>query len=390
MEPTAANRGQKRVNLPSKAEQEVVELTVQLLIAKSGTVFGRGFRLRAIGQRLYVQLSGLKVPLYLDFDAPPMDVQNRGLELRSFLLERDWVFNSEAWRDACAVSRVRKGKPPERRLRLENVIDDWHRLKRAEGLSDVTLSSGHLSFLRRLNPDDPLSQDSLLRAIEQTDPRSSARRRCVPLLRRLCAMYGAPWNAALLDPLQNSGKSLFHRAQPFFTDEEIEGILRPGTSLPLPYRRVVTLLAIYGLRPWEGWIAEPCTKRPGCVWIGKGKTNSRGTNSARRVPPFHAEWIKLFGMDKLWDAPLPALAKPSYAGRYLNQALRRAGLFAPDGATSYGFRHAYARRLHSPRYRVVDTHAALFLGHTVGVHYQTYRNWLGGEDPIGLYLDCPS
>lgn len=390
MEPTAANRGQKRVNLPSKAEQDVIELTVQLLIAKSGTVFGRGFRLRAIGRRLYVQLSGLKAPLYLDFDAAPMDVQNRGLELRSFLLERDWTFNSEAWRDACAVSRVKRGKPPERRLRLENVIDSWYRLKRAEGVSDMSLRNCHLPYLRRLNPDNPLSQESLLGAIEQTDPCSQARRRCVALLRRLCAIHGASWNAALLDPLQNSGKSLSHKAQPFLTDEEIEEILRPGTPLSLPYRRVVALLAIYGLRPWEAWVAEPCAKHPECVWIGKGKVNSRGANRARRVPPFHAEWIKLFGMDGLWDVPLPGLVKLSYAGKYLNATLRNAGLFTRGGATSYGFRHAYARRLHSPRYRVVDTHAALFLGHTVGVHYRTYRDWLGGEDPIGLYLDRPS
>lgn len=389
MEASEAKQGQKRVNLPSKVEQEVVDLSVRLLVAKSGTVFGRGFRLRAVGQRLYVQLSGLRVPLYLGFDAAPMDVQGRGLELRSFLLERAWQFDAAAWRDACAVSRVRKGKPVERRLRLENVIDNWQRLKRAEGVSDWSFRQTHLPTLRRLSDHAPLSQESLLGAIEKTDPRSTARRRCVSLLRRLCALHGVPWNAALLDPLQNSGKGLSHKPQPFFSDAEIEAILDPGSSLSLQYRRIVTLLAIYGLRPWEAWIAEPCNKRPGCIWVGKGKTNSRGTNPGRQVPPFHPEWVQRFRMQELWEVPLPALVRPGYAGRYVNHALRRFGLVAASGVTSYGFRHAYARRLHSAQYRVVDTHAALFLGHTVGVHYRTYRDWLGGEDPIGMYLDRP-
>jgi len=71
----------------------------------------RGFRLRAVGQRLYVQLSGQRVPLYLNYDAAPNDVQGRGIELRAFLVEREWRHDAQAWRDACAVSRVKTGKP---------------------------------------------------------------------------------------------------------------------------------------------------------------------------------------------------------------------------------------------------------------------------------------
>lgn len=389
MEATEGKRRQKRVNVPSTAEQDVIQLTVQLLSAKSGTVFGRGFRLRALGRRLYVQLSGVKVPLYLDFDSPPMEVQNRGYTLRSFLLERDWQYDSDAWRDACAVSRVKKGKPPERRLRRESVIDNWYQLKRVEGVSEVTLRRTHLPHLLRLDERNPLSQESLLKAIGKTEPSSVVRRRVVPLLRRVCALHGVPWNSALLDPLQNSGMPLSHRPQAFFKDEEIEALLAPESPLNPSYRRVVALMAVYGLRPWEAWFTEPCKQMPGCVWVSKGKKNSRGTNPPRQVPPFHREWLELFEMERLWRAPLPQIGRHSDAAKNVNQTLRRSGLVPQGGPTSYGFRHAYARRLHSSRYRVLDVHAALFMGHTVLMHCRTYRNWLGEENPISLYLERP-
>jgi hypothetical protein len=36
---------------------------------------------------------------------------------------------------------------------------------------------------------------------------------------------------------------------------------------------------------------------------------------------------------------------------------------------------------------VTDAHAALFMGHTVAAHHKAYRSWLGGEDPIGIYMN---
>lgn len=390
MEATEAKRGQKRVSLPSVAEQDVIALTVQLLVAKSGTVFGRGFRLRAIGRKLYVQLSGLKAPLFLDFDSAPMDVQNRGLELRAFLLDRGWVFDAEAWRDACSVSRVKKGKPQEPRLTLEVVVSKWKRLKLAEGVTEKTFVENHMTYLRRLDPSRPLSEDSIFRAIELTRPRSESRRRTIAVLRRVCALCGVQWNTALFEPLAGSGRVPRVRPQPCFSDQEIEAFLAPDSPLSRPWRRVVTLLAVYGLRPWEAWIAEPCQKRPDCAWVGKGKTNRQGETRPRRVPPFHPEWHEKFGVTDLWLAPLPALSDLSRAGVRVNRRLRALKLVAEDGPTAYGFRHAYAQRLHSPRHRVTDAHASVFMGHTVASHHTAYRNWLSPEDPVDLYLERPS
>jgi integrase len=374
--------------LPS-ADRDVADLTVRLLVARSGTTFGRGFRLKVIGRRLYVQMAGRKVPLHLELEAEPAAVQERALQLRRFCRDRPSGFCSEAWRDACAVERVRTGKPlggRKGRPRLDEVMTQWQRLKAAEGVSASTIERHYLGHLRRLDERDPLGEDSLLRAIEATDPQSPTRRRVVAFLRRLCALHGIGWNGALLDPLQQSGRGLRHRPQAFFSDGQIEAMLVPAVKLSGSWRRVVALLAIYGLRPWEAWTATPSTDRPGCAWVPQGKTNRHGTTPPRLVPPFHPEWLESFGMQGLWDRPLPALSDLGRAGARVNQQLRRAGLASAKGATSYGFRHAYARRLHSPRYRVTDTHASLFMGHTVAAHHGAYRSWMGGEDPVEMYL----
>jgi integrase len=334
------------------------------------------------------------VPLYLDFDADPVDVQERALALLRFRHDHKGGFDSDAWHEACFGEGVRTGKRPgrkgkdeKRRLDANEVAAIWQRFKRAQGVSDATIERHYFSHLRRLDPEQPLSDGSLLRAIEQTSPRSPSRRRAVAFLRQLCELCGQPWNGALLDPLQNAGRAMEHRPQAFFSDEEIRAIL--GGGLGGSWQRVVVLLAVYGLRPWEAWIAEPSRERPDCAWVPAGKTNRHGTTPPRQVPPFHPEWVDEFRLPQLWAKPLPSLSSKSQAGARVNQHLRRHGLIDGEGQTSYGFRHAYARRLHSPRYRVTDAHAALFMGHTVAAHHKAYRSWLGGEDPIGIYLGSP-
>ena len=394
VEASGGIRGRKRVNLPFSEGKQVVELTVGALAARCSATFGKGFRLKAIGQRLYVQATGRKVPLFLDFDADPVDVQERALALLRFRHEHGHDFDADAWRDACAEKRVRKGKSGSAQGQLRSTaitVNEasviWQRFKRAQGVSEATIERHYYSHMRRLHPSQPFSDASLLRVIEQTDPKGPSRRRVVAFLRKLCELCEQPWNAALLDPLQNAGMAVEHRAQAFFSDEEIVAIV--GSGLSDPWQRVVVLLAIYGLRPWEAWVAEPSKDRPDCVWIPSGKTNRHGTTQPRQVPPFHPEWLVEFRMQQIWSKPLPVLSSRSQAGARVNQHLRRHGLLSGDGQTSYGFRHAYARRLHSPRYRVTDAHASLFMGHTVAAHHKAYRNWLGGEDPIGVYLGCP-
>lgn len=394
MEATGGKRVSQRVDLPVTNEQEVIDLSVKLLAARTAAAFGKGFRLRAVGRQLYVQLAGRRVPLYLDFEADPVVVQERALALRQFRREQGNDFSADAWRDLCGYQRVRTGKTKvgpqvarEAALGLDDICSLWSRFKLAQGVKTATIERKYLPQIRRLDPLRPFSEGSLLRVIEATDPLSPNRRRTVSFLRQLCKICGQQWNGTLLDPLQNAGMAVQHREQPFFSDAEIEAIV--GAGLSGPWQRVVVLLAVYGLRPWEAWLAEPSSKRGDCVWVPAGKTNRHGTTRPRQVPPFHPEWFERFRVKRLLlDEPLPLLKNPGQAGSRVNQHLRRHGLLSSKGQTSYGFRHAYARRLHSPRYRVTDAHASLFMGHTVAAHHKAYRSWLGSEDPIGVYLPC--
>lgn len=365
---------------------EVVDLTVQLITARSGTTFGRGFRLRAIGQKLYVQMSGRKVPLFLPFDSDPATVQARALELSAFVQEHGSAFSAESWRDACPSERARTGKPRKPRLRLNEVIARFERIKLAEGVSQRTFEKHYLPKLKQLDPSNPLGEESLLRVIEATEPLTGVRRRTIGMLRRVCAICGAHWNQPLMESLQSRGSLRPRRAQPFFSDEQIEALLLPADRFAPSWRRVLALMAIYGLRPWEAWVAEPCKVRSDCVWIPVGKKATSGSTMPRQAPPFHPEWVGRFQLGELWAAPLPRIDGLSSAGKFTNRMIQSRRGLGPGSSSAYGFRHAYARRMHSDRYRVIDAHAALFMGHTVKTHYDAYRDWLGGDDPVATYL----
>jgi hypothetical protein len=390
MAPTEGKRVPKRVSLPSPETDEVINLSVELLAARCSGVFGRGFRLRAIGRRLYVQITGRKVPLYLDFDADPVEVQERALALLRFRHEHGKEFDADGWRDAVGEKRAKTGKAqggPKRDMTREEVIETWTRFKLAQGVTQSTIDRCYAYHLRRLDPTRPLSDASLLGVIEQIGARSLTRKRVVRLTKQLCDVCGYPWNARLLEPLRNPGSTARKKPQAFFSDAEIIELLQLDISDS--WRRVITLLAVYGLRPWEAFVAERSKTREECVWIPKGKTNSRGTTPPRHVPPFHPGWFDSLEVTRLWACPLPEISSLSKAGVRLNQYLGRRGVLHEEGKSSYGFRHAYARRLHSPEYRVTDAHASLFMGHTVAVHHRVYQDWLGESDPIGIYLDCP-
>ena len=174
---------------------------------------------------------------------------------------------------------------------------------------------------------------------------------------------------------------------PLFSDEEIEELVLASLDRGDDYGRVLALLATYGLRPWEGWLAEPSQRHGDCVWIPIGKKSTKGTNPPREVPPFHPRWYELFDIETLWSKPLPVLARREWsAGRVTRYLKRRFKIEYGTGRSAYGFRNAYARRIHSPEYRVTDGDGALFMGHTVMVHNQVYRRWVAGsDDPIARY-----
>lgn len=372
--------GSKRA--PKREPNGNRSLAARYLAEQCGALFRRGFSLVDHRNRLYVRAAGTKIPLHLPLSASPLEVQNRALELRGHLAQHGGYQPAE-WEASLGIGARLASKEILHRDR-EAVIELWHRRKSAEGVSEKTFKHFYLPHLQRLHSSRPLSQESLLGVIERTPPESHVRKRTVSFLRELTAMCDGQWNAALLDPLQMKGVRRARREQPFFRDDQIEAILT-SQRVPNPgWRRVIALLAVYGLRPWEAWVAEPSREHAGCVWIPCGKKNSKGSNPPREVPPFHPEWVSLFQIESHWSHPLPRLSALSWAGNRVSAKMRDYGI--DEGQTSYGFRHAYARRMHSARYRVPDGDAALFMGHTVGIHVAAYRRWIEAQhNPIGRY-----
>lgn len=350
--------------------------------AQCGSLFRRGFSLVAHREKLYVRAAGTKIPLFLDLSASWQDVQRRAALLQEEL--EKGAYDPDEWR-LLALGPAAGGKG----VTLRELDALWRQRKEAEGIHPNTYERDHARYLRRLDPRRPLSAASLMRAIAMTKAGSPSRVRAVNVYRNAAKACGQPWNGGLLDPLVVSGYRCEKKPTPLFTDQEIEAIVLGAWDRgDLPWWRILALMAIYGLRPWEAWYAEPSTQHEHCAWIPIGKRNSKGANPPREVPPFHRHWIELFRLEEVWRAPMPPLPNTGVAGNYANLYLKRkAGVLTNTGKSSYGFRNSYARRIHSAEYRVTDGDGAAFMGHTVVIHNAVYRRWVAGfEDPIARYL----
>lgn len=368
-----------------KREPNGNQLALEYLRGQCGSLFRRGFQLVAHRQQLYVRTAGTKIPLRLDVTASWQQVQERCALLQGVLAEGP--YRADTWSERLG------DEAPRRTVSRAALVELWRRRKLAEGCTAKTFHDSYGRYLLRLDERQPLSEASLLRAIETLPASSSRRRRVVAFFRQVAQASGAPWNGALLDPLQLLGRTLPKREVPFIEDEEIEALIdHVRAQGHAKMWRVLACLAIYGLRPWEAWVARRAPGREECLLIPVGKKNPSGTNKPRIVPPFHREWIELFDLEQALQQPLPNVSRGHNAGalicRYLNGGVDRPARGIPTlgRCTSYAFRHAYARRMHSPKYRVTDTHGALFMGHTVTVHNNAYRQWIqGSEDPLAAY-----
>ncbi len=359
------------------------QLALEYLRSQCGALFRRGFQLVSHRRQLYVRAAGTKIPLRLDLAAGWQQVQGRCAQLQELLAQGG--YDARAWDETTLGPGI---QAKSRALDREQVITLWRRRKLAEGCSEETFRNNYETYLRRLDERQPLHQDSVLRVIESLPSTSPRRRRLVRTLRQVAAVAQVPWNGALLDPLEGARKSLPRREIPYFTDGEIEAIVLGFRQRNQgPWWRVTATLAIYGLRPWELWVAVP-DGRPGCLLVPQGKKNSSGVNPPRTVPPFHPEWLELFDLKAAMKYPLPRRHASCSAGGMITTHLNRSGLLGDTSRqrSSYGFRHAYAHRMHSPRYRATDAHGAVFMGHTVPVHNRAYRQWIRGlEDPLEAY-----
>ena len=244
------------------------------------------------------------------------------------------------------------------------------------------------SLLRKLDPVNPLSDESITNALSDLDSDSQHRRWAANTLKQQCETHGVPWTPRQ-DRMAGWGRRISRKAQPIFSDAEIER--QAGMSFKAEWRKIHALMAVYGLRPWEAFLAEPCMRHPQAVWIREGKRSSRGENSPRSVPPFHRRWYKEFDVEGLLRIDNPHTDMPwdkfkRESGQRTNRYLRRYGLYGTSETESaYGFRHAYARRIHTPEINLTVADAALFMGHTIATHNNCYQKFIGGlRDPYAF------
>ena len=231
--------------------------------------------------------------------------------------------------------------------------------------------------IKLLDPQMPLSRYSIEHALAKgSAPFSQHRRLLANFLKSACDVFDQPWHPDL-DVIAQKGQSIQRQELPFFSDKEIEAQLKKDLSPS--WRRTLVLLAAYGLRPWETLIAVPCERYKGNVWIGKGKKVARGETKPRSVPPFHPEWFQQLDVESLLIEP-PPLTNLRHAGTGIQHHFKRKAVLT-DETRCYGWRHAYARRMHL-HHGISAFAGALFMGHSERVHMNTYNRFIeGAYDP---------
>jgi integrase len=133
------------------------------------------------------------------------------------------------------------------------------------------------------------------------------------------------------------------------------------------------MMAAYGLRPhevlWFEWNGDST------INVLKHKTDAL-YGARENVYAFHRDWVDLFALrNGSIEIPVNELGvRPG--GKFVQQiahGFRRLEI----GFRPYDLRHAYALRL--MRFHVDFSISAVMMGHTVDVHMNTYRKWIGED-----------
>jgi integrase len=219
--------------------------------------------------------------------------------------------------------------------------------------------------LRKLPTTGPINERILLKTIESMPEGSAGRRDQGNLLAQIAKSIGLESEPLLAASRGYGVDKLTEREIP--KDREIEAALK---KIQLPHWRwTFGMCAAYGLRPHEcadlQWVEKD--------WITVDENTKTG---ARKVTPCPSEWVALFSLRSL---PRPTQAAQNIAKAF-NDALDR------DQVTikPYNLRHAYALRLMDNG--VPPELGARLMGHSLTVHEDTYKRWLG-QDRITKAMD---
>jgi integrase len=238
--------------------------------------------------------------------------------------------------------------------------DYWQRRDR-NSQSQTTWDTDYRQTFNRMPKIEPLTRELLFQVVESTPPDSRTRKRVVEVLQRLSNFAGVGVD---LSPLRGSYSAKRVNPRRLPSDGEIvtvrEDLKHEG------WRWVLGMLAAYGLRPHEVFLAD-LSEFPVVIIPPENKTRLE-----RFVYPLYPEWAEVWS---LGERRLPqlnnlrALSNARLGGKVSGEFYDRKLPFKP-----YDLRHCYARRCFE--FSLPPDLAAGLMGHSVQVHLQTYRAWI--------------
>lgn len=253
-----------------------------------------------------------------------------------------------------------------------------------------TWENNYIKNFNKLPQNKPLSEQSIIEAIERTNPNSSSRKQCIAQIIKLCEFSGL--DAMKIIRTYAVKNIQVKRRYPPTDSEILEGYNLVGTPLhkragkshsPEQWQWIYGMLATYGLRPHEVFAIDlkayldPLNTKH-LVYLNP--TLTEGTKTGERecgIPPLLPEWVELFNLKQ----PKLFISNGSFYnrtglihGRFRTVAMK----FRP-----YDLRHAYAIRGH--RLRVPIKAMADFMGHSVEEHTKTYQKWMNKNTNIEIY-----
>lgn len=218
---------------------------------------------------------------------------------------------------------------------------------------------------KKLPPNSQLTSD-LLRSVAASKSGPDT-----PERNRMCSAYASLARFAGLDPKSiNAIKGSYKGRDPgsliIPTESEIIAGWQSISSHQWQY--VYGMIAAYGLRPHEVFKLDGGIAEDGLI-----KVSEKTKTGFRRVYPYPAEWVELFG---LREGKLPNIHAPTNRlyGHRVSGHFKRCEIPFPP----YSLRHAYAVRLAAGR--VPTAIAAKLLGHSVEMYSKTYLRHIGEDD----------
>lgn len=258
--------------------------------------------------------------------------------------------------------------PKTAREVIEAFEQDYFSVRSRTGKSQTTWKTDYMDVLKKLDPDQPITEEALLSLVLATEPDTKARQRA-------CMASGAIAQFLNLefDAKRYKGNYSISQVEPRNLPED-ELIEQRYFSISNPaWQWVYGMIACYGLRNHEIFHLDLDSLKasPGILEVLDGKTG------ARTVFPCYPEWWEHW---RLWEVKLPAVSGKDNRtlGERVSKAFNRY-----QAGRAYNLRHAWAVR--SMLFGMDAAMAAAQMGHSVDLHCKLYHKWITKEQQMKAF-----